>query len=269
MDRNGGLEIALAPSEDAGANDFGGSLIWRVRILELHPEEITVECPSAMGQPIQISPGTRLVAGMCIGQNRWMFHTSVVAQKVRRPGEPAALRLAAPSGVERCQRRNFYRISTAELTVPSVECWPVLDPASVGAAEVANREAMREGPKSSLVRADTELLSLPGVGPNFNARLVNVGGGGAGLLVERTESSSLDRSRLLWMRVDLRPHIPTPLGMAARVVHTHLDSAGNIYTGVAFEFGSNTAHRDFVVEQICAYTARVQELQERRLRKAG
>lgn len=271
MDRNGGLEIALAQSLGSGSpSDIAGSsLIWRVRILSITDFEIQVECPSAMGRAIDIVEGTLLVAAMTIGQNRWMFHTSALGTRPRtRPNEPGVLRLSAPSGVERCQRRNFYRISTTELTVPHVECCPVLDPASVAAAEVANRAAARDGGRS-LARADTELISQPEVGPTFSARLVNVGGGGAGLLVDRGESSSLDRSKLLWLRVDLRPHIATPLGMAARVVHTHLDSAGNIYAGVAFEFGSNTAHRDFVVEQICEYAARVQSLQEHRLRKAG
>lgn len=274
MDRNGGLEIALAQNLDAGSpSDIaGGSLIWRVRILTITDIEIEVECPTAMGRPIDIAEGTHLVAAITIGQNRWMFHTSALGVKPRsRPGDAGVLRLAAPTGVERCQRRNFYRISTTELTVPHVECWPVLEPASVPAAEVANRAAVRDGGRSFSPHAttDVESLSLPEVGPTFSAKLVNVGGGGAGLLIDRAEASSLDRSRMLWLRVDLRPHIATPLGMAARVVHTHLDSAGNVYAGVAFEFGTNTAHRDFIVDQICDYAAKVQAMQGRQLRKAG
>jgi len=56
------------------------------------------------------------------------------------------------------------------------------------------------------------------------------------------------------MRVNLMPDVPAPVGMCARIVHTHLDSEQNTYCGVAFEFGQSPSHRSFVIEQIDAFT---------------
>jgi hypothetical protein len=41
-------------------------------------------------------------------------------------------------------------------------------------------------------------------------------------------------------------------------VHTHLDSAQNLYAGAAFDFAFNPGHRDFVVEQVARYVDRIQ-----------
>jgi hypothetical protein len=55
------------------------------------------------------------------------------------------------------------------------------------------------------------------------------------------------------MRIDLRPTIPAPLSLVGKIVHTHIDSAQNVYAGVAFEFAFNPQHRDFVVAQVERY----------------
>jgi hypothetical protein len=266
-ERGGALEIALAGPAGTGAGlpNPGSSLIWRVRILGISEEEILVEAPCALGQSVRLNENVPLLAIMSIGQNRWMFHTRTMGYaRASAPGsrEPAGLRLRMPDAVERCQRRNFYRISTAELSLPRVECWPLLDPSSVVAAEVANRAQI-----ASLQDADgigavpaTDAAILPEVGPSFKAKLVNIGGGGAGLVIDHADASAVDRPRLFWLRVDLTPQIPAPLGLTARLVHTHVDSGQNLYAGLAFEFGFNPSHRDFIVEQICRYAAAAQRL---------
>lgn len=221
-----------------------------------------------MGQFIRLDPGVQLIAAMSIGQNRWMFHTHTLGDLTLHAGrEPAdrSVRLAMPDVVERCMRRNFYRISTAELSLPAVECWPLLDPTSVVPAEIANRalilDMLRNG-STSLAREDLdEPLVLPEVGPKFSARLVNIGGGGAGIVLDRNESVANDRARLFWLRINLMPQIPAPIAVTARIVHTHLDSAQNLYAGMAFDFGFNPSHRQFVIEQICGYVTMLQQRQ--------
>ena len=46
-----------------------------------------------------------------------------------------AIRLKLPDTVERCQRRQFYRVSTVGLALPKVEAHPLLDPLSAIPAE--------------------------------------------------------------------------------------------------------------------------------------
>lgn len=267
FERDGAIEISV-PASKPGAgyqtdSEFHGvDLIWRVRIVGLSETEIVVEQPTAAGRAIDLEAGVRLIAVLAIGQNRWMFHTRIIAVN---PGRPVrTLRLVMPQTVERCQRRNFFRISTAELSLPTVDCWALLDPTTVAAAEVANRAQIHDlldTPAAGLPPPGEDPLVLPEVGPKFHARLMNIGGGGAGLIIDHSDAGAADRPRLYWLRVHLMPQIPAPLGITARLVHTHIDSAQNLYAGMAFEWSFHPAHRDFVTEQICRYVAILQKQQ--------
>lgn len=261
FERRGGLEVSVdqdgATPRSAGTSAVEhADVVWRVRILHLSEREICVERPAAMGHSFSLPVGTSLVAAMSVGQNRWMFRTTIVGEQARTSGSPGGLILAMPEHVERCSRRNAFRVSTAEMRLPLVTCWPLLDPASVVAAEVANRAAIldaQNGIAGVAQPGDDSSLVLPEVGPSFPAKLMNLGGGGVGLLIERADQSAAERSRLLWVRVDLRPRIALPIAMTARVVHVHGNSEGQLYFGAAFEFAFHESHREFVVQQMTRY----------------
>lgn len=257
-ERGGGLELTFAREN----GDTGSDLVWRVRLLAVGETDLAVEVPNALGKAMRIDPGTAFIAAMAIGQNRWMFRTRVSSIDHMRLGRGAmdqsVLRLEMPDHVERCSRRSFYRMSTAELRLPRVECWPLRDPSSAIAPEIANRTLITDLMNQDItgIRADVRAVEpalLPEVGPGFTASLVNIGGGGAGLVVDRQDAAALECVRTLWIRVDLRPEIPAPIAMTARCVHTHIDSAQNTYAGLAFDFGFNPGHREFVVSQISRY----------------
>lgn len=248
--RGGGLEFTADVGDDQGA----GNLIWRVRLLQITDTELIVEAPGSMGKRFSVRAGDRLVGIMSVGQNRWMFHTEVlVAADTQGP----ALRLAMPERVERCMRRSFDRISTASLSLPSVECWPLRDPRSAVPCEVANRVKVLDQLDSDITGApdlgSLDPIELPDVGPKFNAELANIGGGGLGLRIPQSSGPTIEGSQLFWIRVDLRPTVPTPITMTARRAHTHIDSGQNIYAGMAFEFQLNPAHKAFVIDQIGRY----------------
>jgi hypothetical protein len=269
-ERAGALEISV----DGGRGNFpdaGPDLVWRVRISSITDDAIFVEQPSAAGHTIPIKPGVRLIGSMSIGQNRWMFQTRALPTPAS--GRTAGLALEMPTNVERCQRRNFYRTSTVELFLPRVECWPLLDPASALAAEVANRAQIMDWMRSRAASGphaphlphahvpQSEPIVLPDVGPKFHGHLINLGGGGAGLLINQVDAAALDHSRYFWLRIDLTPQIPLPLGVTGRMVHTHIDSSHNFYVGIAFEWSFNAGHREFIVEQISEYLAAIQSQQ--------
>ncbi len=259
FERDGALEIAIPAPAGGDSEPSAGDLIWRVRILGLKDTAILVEQPSTAGQLIDVLPGSAIIGSLSIGQNRWMFRTRVLGPRESGPCPSRSLCLEMPGTVERCQRRNFFRVSTAELSLPSVHCWPLLDPSSVVAAEVANRAQILDLIQSPRpIDAAEDPLILPEVGPRFNARLMNLGGGGAGLIVDRGEASAVDKARLFWLRINLMPQIPAPIGLTARLVHTHIDSAQNLYAGTAFEWSFNTSHRDFVTQQIIRYVRLLQ-----------
>lgn len=263
-ERNGGIEVSIArPAAVDGESSAGPDLVWRVRILHLDDSEMLVERPTAMGQSMPFSVGAELVGVMAVGQNRWMFSTRVL-----KPDEnqQVGMRLSLPEKVERCRRRDFFRVSTVELHLPKVTCWPLLDPMSVIPAEVANRAMIMElqsgaPDRMSLVKP-AEVL--PEVGPPFTARLMNIGGGGVGLHIAKEDANAAERCRLAWLRIDLTPQLAAPIAMTAKFVHSHIDSEQNLYVGGAFDFSFHAAHKDFIVGQITRYVAAMESLQKRR-----
>jgi hypothetical protein len=268
FERGGGLELAVASRRAKAAleaaEEIPGDLVWRVRVLHLDEDRIIVEHPAAMGQTVRIGADQDVICSITVGQNRWMFRTRTEGDRIVPVdrGRVAGLCLKMPTQVERCQRRNFCRVSTAELFLPAVECWPLLSPTAAITAEIANRalilqaqhDGVRPGPSP-----DADPL-LADVGPRFNARLMNIGGGGVGLIVDRSESAGLDRSRLFWLRINLVPRIPAPIGLTAKLAHTHVDSEQNVHAGFAFEFSYHAEHRDFVVSQFQRAVAEIQRL---------
>jgi hypothetical protein len=271
-ERGGALEITVdrGTGEDA---DRGADLAWRVKIVQLHDDSIVVEPPSACGSTIPLSPNIRLVAAMTVGQNRWMFHTRTLCHTESARGGIKLLALEMPENVERCTRRSFFRISTVGLRLPSVQCWPLLDPTSVVAAEAANRVQMQSlierGSVMDYELDDPDSIMLPKVGPMFRASLLNISGGGVGLMLKPEEGRALDARPFIWMRLDLRPDIPAPIGVTSRVAHSHIDSAHNLYAGVAFDFTHNPAHRPFVVDLFTNYVKMLQNRQPAELAKAA
>lgn len=279
-ERGGAIEISLART-DSGQADHGAAaahpprdhrdnestLIWRVRILNLTADEIVVESPMTLGTAIPLAKGAPVICVMTVGQNRWMFASRVLGHlgyHASSHRELTALRLCMPRDVERCRRRNFYRVTTLTLTPPKVSCWALLDPTSAIIAENANQvqiisaqEAAATGrppaEEPDVPNPYAEHFTLPEVGPRFNATLANVGGGGIGLLVEPDDARALPHHRLYWLRIALPPEIPHPLAVTARLVHMHIDSAQRTYAGMSFEFGHNRRHQDFIVNQLCRY----------------
>lgn len=250
-ERGGAIEMALTEQAVQGTSSVqeGSDVAWRVKILRMGESELLVERPSAFGHALPMDSGVGVVGVMSIGQNRWMFRTKVVGIDTRYPG--GAVRLAMPTSVERCRRREFYRVSTASLKLAKVMCWPLLDPMSVVVAELANKATILDLQNGGQARNEAELL--PEVGPGFMATLMNLGGGGIGLLVDKDEANRVDSSKLIWMRMDLTPQIAAPIGVTARIAHVHRDSEQNLYVGGAFDFSFHPAHKEFVVSQMTRY----------------
>lgn len=249
--RGGGLEIAFKDSTNAD----GADIVFRVRLLQILDNELIVDTPAAVGRNLHVGPGVPVVGTMIIGQNRWMFSTRTAGQRSVRTAASSntpALVLAMPVHVERCPRRQHFRVSTAALNLPTADCWPLMDPATVIAAETANRlsiEAASRAQRGQTSESDAQAaLVLPEVGPKFTGRLLNISGGGLGLLVTPEHAAALQRQPFVWMLVDLRPQVSLPLALTARRVHTHLDAMQNVYAGFAFEFAFNPSHQQFVTD---------------------
>jgi hypothetical protein len=263
--REGAIEIAVARDGTDDEAVLGASdLVWRVRVLDLSETEVAVDLPFALGRAVELPIGTELVGAIAIGQNRWMFRTKVIGAwqpKAPYPRTHRAVRLALPDHVERCLRRAT-RVDVASINLPKVETWPLLEPRSVLPAQRASEIAFRAALAGEKATAPSDDL-LPTVGPGFGATLVNLGGGGLGILVEPDDAAVLSRHRLFWIRFTLGDVMPVPVCCAARVVHTHMDSSHRIYAGVSFDFDFNPAHQRVVAEQIVHAIERLTKAQRK------
>lgn len=264
--REGAIEIAVAHDHPGGDEAILGAsdLVWRVRVLDLVGDEMAVDLPFALGRAIEMPVGTELVAAIAIGQNRWMFRTKVRGQWSPRlpfPRTHRGIRLSLPDHVERCLRRST-RVDVGQMNPPKVEMWPLLEPRSAMPAERASELAFRAAIAGEKVAPPSEEL-LPTVGPGMKASLVNLGGGGLGVLVEAEDAAALARHRMFWIRFTLGSVMPVPVCATARVVHTHMDSSHRVYAGISFDFDFNPAHQRVVGEQIVQAIARLTGAQKR------
>ncbi len=260
-ERGGSIELTLPSNTDDGGHARCPSLIWRVRVLDLQQSVLHLEQPSALGSPFDIQTGTELVGIIAIGQNRWMFRSKLERLETvedSRGRSHTALVLHVPDNVERCQRRAFYRMSTLSLGLPEVTVWSLLDPHSAAVAHAACRARYEAGAAGSNRQHPDADLAIPNVGPAFPATLMNIGGGGVGLLVEPDNSSTLNSHSLFFLSIELGELMPAPLAVSARLRHTHIDSAHRVHAGFAFEFAADPAHQRFVAHQLTRYVNLVQ-----------
>lgn len=260
-DKGGSLEIAVARPE--GSED--PRLLWRLRILAVTDDGIVVETPGAFGRTVELHIGTAIEAYIVIGQNRWQFDSEVtleIAPGAMRDARFGAIQLSMPDSVRRCMRQHS-RVDVGPLELPMVDLWPLLDPKSVVAAERANELRFAAlAPNAITAPLGDEEALLPTVGPRFSAHLANIGGGGAGLVIEHDEAASLARHRVLWVRLPLGETCPVPIVCTAKVVHTHFDSSQRTYAGLSFDFTFNTGHQKTVAAQV-ARSVRALELRQR------
>lgn len=255
QERGGALEIAV--KRDFDGSDEGAHLVWRVGLLGLRDDELVVEQPTTLGTALPVGEGVELIAVMTIGQNRWTFPTRCLGNEVMQLSPRRVvrgLRLAMPEGVERCSRRTFDRFGTAQLHLPTLEVWPLLDPASAVLAERACAMPAKD-------RATVGTIARPEVGPSFPATMLNIGGGGIGVRVDAEHAGPLGRHRLLFLRFALPPEQRDPICATAKIAHTHVQPDQTIYAGLSFEFAWNPDHQGFLVDRIGRFVAAQQTAQ--------
>ncbi|GAB5495159.1 MAG: hypothetical protein Phyf2KO_02390 [Phycisphaerales bacterium] len=254
VERNGPIEITV------DSPDSRLDLVWKVRLLSMDDESLIVEQPMTLHKTVPVDEGSEIIGAIAIGQNRWMFRTRVLehVDMLSQYGTTKALRLAMPINVERCQRRNFYRTSTTSLQLAPIQVFQLMDPDSAVPLEIATQAAVVDSTAEGHTNDPFEIVK-PELGQSVNSRLLNIGGGGVGLLINADETSALNKHHLFWMRLDLTPAVQLPLSLTARLAHTRIDSSGDAHCGFAFDFIRNRSYEPFVAEQICRYVSQIQK----------
>ncbi len=270
--RGGTLEVALAPAGLATDTQESGSVvgadfIWKLRIHRLCEEWIELEAPELLQRIVPTPAGVEVAGAIVVGPNRWLFRTECLGSggMTAVHGRPAAtIRLRMPTEVERT-RRSHLRVEAISLQLPKVRIWPLLDRESIRPVQRSLALAVEQlDAGKRLESRDWEAESLrPQLGPEFSATLMNLGGGGVGLRVEPECGSLLSNHGRFWIEIDLRPESPLPLGVTVRVAHQHLEAAGTVYAGCAFDFTADADHAKLVARQVLGAVAARQVRQRR------
>lgn len=263
---------ATGPVDPGSAGSVPADFVWRLRIVSIDEDSIELELPEMLHQTVPVPTGTAIVAAIVVGPNRWMFRTRVAGtgNPMSLGSRNATFRVEMPETVSRTRRRHL-RVDSASLALPTVRLWPLLDLPSVRPAQRAlslTAEAIGRGER--VVDRTWEQESVrPTLGPEFEATLVNIGGGGAGLRVESSDAAAIANHRHFWMEIDLRPESVLPLCVTARIAHTHLESTGATYAGVSFDFTADAEHARLVGRQVIGAIAARQRRQDPGLRRAA
>ena len=260
--RRGAVDITPPSNTTDDGASVAPALVARAHIIAVDEKQLILERPSALGRALSIEEGSDIVAVIHIGQNRWSFNSTIL--EVLPPTSNAhagALRLKPPEALNRCPRRSFYRVPAHNLDLPAVNTFPILDPHSAPVAQaVARQRAINPADPTDNDTASEADFARPTVGPPFESTLLDVGGGGVGLLVKPEDRATLSKHPLFWLEICLGDLLPAPLCVAAKLRHTNPDALQNVEAGFSFHFGNDPAHEAFVSEQISAYLRALQRL---------
>lgn len=248
FERGGAIEVAIARRGNEAEERDAGDVIWRLHVLELREDDVLVECPATVGMPIQFRDGVQLVGVISLGQNRWTFATRKLGDVPGKEGR--VIRLELPDTVQRCLRRQA-RLELGGLTPPSMDLFPLLDPASVHDAQVAYDAAAREYLDHGTIPPEPSRRPL--VGPPVRAELMNMATGGVGARLDAAVAGIITRHRTFWLRIPLGAAMPVPIVVAAKLAHSRLDSSQRTYAGLGFDFSFHPAHADTLARQIARY----------------
>lgn len=237
--RNGTVEVRPIPRHEVLTPTF------RVRLLSFGDGGLVIE------RPQKIDAGRYLVRGADVrvlaadGDNRWELDTTVDGPATCALNEQTvvpALRLTQPWSARSGQRRQFFRVNTSSARLAPVVLQPI------------------EETNPFVLPASREFADDPA--RPFNARLLNIGGGGLGVEAPQRVAAKLARHMRYRCGLNL-PQLSGPLLLIARVVHLEPMPDGTAYLGLYFEF-EDSHHRQHCADEICRFTAWFQRQERRR-----
>ena len=234
-----GLVEVAAMNHTTGQTDGG----WhRTRLAAIEQGAIVVQRPSSAATRAALVPGRHVCLMFAAGPNRWTLYSRVEGFTLRPINDHtrlACLVLQWPREVSTVQRRAFFRAATASLDLPDVHLQPLIDDASAQAADLPARARQP-----------------------LRAQLVNISGGGLGLVVDHSAAPAANRFLDYRCTLQLPTH-DAPLELTVRHVHLRRNANETLYLGVMFVFDDLVQQRH-VADTICRFTT---ALQRRKLRR--
>lgn len=208
----------------------------RVRLLALASNGVVIDRPIGQAFTRHMVKGTRLHVLVAEGAERWEFHAAIldtVPFRLNDSTEVPAIVISSPKTVHSAQRRAYFRVTIGSVAVKNTRLTPILGDAQT---ETESDEA---APQSDI--------------KPFEAKLLNIGGGGIGVLTPQRVAWQLPMVRRYECTLPL-PTRKTPVVIPADVVRLEEQEDGTTYMGLQFDF-ENLPDRHACADAICHFTA--------------
>lgn len=208
----------------------------RVRLLARTGKGMVIDRPLGQAFTRHMVEGTRLHVLVADGPDRWEFHTTVlgtIQYRLNDATEVPAIAIGSVGSVRSAQRREYFRVTIGSVLVKSVRLTPVLSDAQTqtGTDEAAGMQDVKP----------------------FDAKLINIGGGGIGVITPQRVAWQLPLVRRYQCSLPL-PTRNTPVVIPADVVRLEEQEDGTTYMGLQFDF-ENLPDRHACADAICHFTA--------------
>lgn len=207
---------------------------FRTRVLSAGDGGIVVQRPAQAEAAGCFHPRTVVSVLALDGEGRrWELISKVrrsMRVKLNDTADTAALMLDYPSELRSGQRRSFYRVATRSSEMDSIQLLP-----------------HEESPE---VKA-------------FSAALLNISGGGVGVIAPVEMREQLARTRYYVCRMTL-PVLGFPMMIPVCIVHREILEDGQTYLGMSFDFDDDRSDRERIVDEVCRFATHLQREQLRK-----
>ncbi len=240
------LEEACArnrPIELHYYNHSGEFFAARTRLLGIEKDHLQLDAPQSIGKEVHFSSGLKVEAFILVGDHIHTFRSQIVKSqchiKLNRYHTVDGLYITKPKLVKDGQRRHDLRVSVASLED------------DIG---VLLHDCCQDDPNSAPVKANV-----------FDGRLVNISGGGCGLIVNTIQCSKLNIGRHMFIGFTL-PAEETTLIFQIEVRTVQLVGSNEQATrlGVQFLNWPNQAYLRRTLRPVERFVAELQRMSSRR-----
>ncbi len=261
--RNG--TVTLYPQADEADKRALNAVEFKVRLLQIADGQWIVERPFAKAGELGLAEDRDVFGIVQTDAQRFGFNSRVVSVELFSLNDDRrvpALRLAAPRDVHVVQRRAYYRVPLAAVSLPPVRVYPIRDLTTIRQAEYANERMHRLAENNQ--EFDPETVK-PDVGQPVAARLFDLSGNGMALITDMANRPLFSEVNRLWIEFNL-PGVELPIAVVGQVVRIDEFAGHELFVGINFCFEYYKAHGIFVTDQICRYAAHQQRKKLQRQR---
>lgn len=238
LQRNGAVTLSPYSMED---DNYTDELCFGSRLLDMTDSHLVVEVPSASECSKCFEADSPIYVVMVHRTHRMELCSKVIERikfQINANIQTIAYQLSLPTHVGSAQRRAYYRAHVSAMSIKPVKFTP-LDP-------------VLKHPIHSLA---------------FEAHMVNISGGGMGVIIKKKQVPLLKDYAFFECELHLPMHDEQlKYELHCKSMHSTAGRKGDVYVGMEFQI-TDANHKREVIDKLVHYTAWVQREQLRNERQ--